>query len=130
MLGHDVLNGILSVIAMPVNILVLQGPKIFKPLHDVQFIFGIHQVDLLLSKGLCELFIVRKTSPVFFGQQGIVQLFQILFFGTVIADDFFVEKKKNLIQLIGRQLADGAAKQISFGYQKYRYQIVCAKRPF
>ena len=66
MLGHDVFDGIRSIVAVGINVLVFQRAIVFQALQNVNLVFVGHLVDLALRKACAEFFVIRETRPFLF----------------------------------------------------------------
>ena len=117
-LGHHVLNGICTVIQVGVDFLILQNAIVFKALQDVCLVLRIHLVDLARTKRFLKFVVPGKTGALGFREQGKLEFLQVVVLCAIVADDFPVQHQEDLIQGIGRQVADGTPEEIVFCIQE------------
>ena len=130
MLRHDVLYGIIAFVTMTIDIFILQSPKVFKSLKNVQFVFTVHQIDLSIREGIHELRIIREPATLCFGQQSILEFLNIIIGSSIITDDLSMEHKKDFVQSIRGKITDRPAEQEILRMQEDITNILDAELAF
>ena len=112
MLGHDMLNGVLTTVQPIIDLFVLRAIAIFQALEDICLISGRHRVDVLIFKPLSKIFICWEGCLLLLVSKNIPQFLDKIVVGAIETLDVIAEREEHLALGIGRQIANEAAKQI------------------
>ena len=114
MLGHDVLNGVLTAIQPIVYLFIFRAISVLQSLKDVGFISGRHRIDIFVFEPLSKIFICWESCLFFLVTKNKTQFFNETIVGTIESLDIITERKEYLALRVGRQIADKTTKKIGF----------------
>ena len=127
MLRHDMFDGVGPVIQKRVDVLHLYGPEILKTLEHIFLISAAHEIYLLRCERRSKRFVVGEAPAVTLRLQGIRQLVHVPFRGTVIAEDFTIEREKDLVEPVRRHLANVAPEEVGLDDKENFQDIFCVQ---
>ena len=123
-LRHNVFNGIYVVVQVSINVLRLDGAEVFQALKQIGLVFAAHQIYLLRGQRSGKLLVVREAPAFSLGEQGIDKLLDIALRGIVVPQNFPIQIQEDLVQGVGRDIADIPAEQVVFCDQEYLEHII------
>lgn len=112
MLGHDMLNGVLTTVQPIIDLFVFRAISILQALEDVCLISGRHRVDVLIFKPLSKIFICWESCLLLLVSKNIPQFLDEIIVGAIETLYVIAECEEYLALGVGRQIANEAAKQI------------------
>ena len=110
MLGHDVLNGVLTTVQTIIDLFVLRAISILYALEDVRLISGRHCVDILVFETFSKIFVCWEGCLLLLVSKNIPQFLNEIIIGTIETLDVIAERKEYFALGVGWQIADEAAK--------------------
>ena len=123
MLWHDVFDRIDSIITLFIDILNFHGPVVFKTFQNIYLIFTVHLINRTNRKCFNKFSIIREPATIRLRIKCILEFFKIAVIRTIVSNDFSMEHQENLIQSIGRKIANRSTEQVILGVKENFFYI-------